>query len=765
MLTASIRYARLCVSVLVTVSLVQLTACSSAQSKRDRYLSSGKNALSAKDYTRAALEFRNAAQAMPKDPEAYYQLALISLAWGDIRGGAAMLRLAIERGPKHVAARLKLADLMASGGDPELLREAETSLRDVLATAPGDPEALNTLAISEFKLGRAEEAEASLQEALDRAPTYLRTYVNLANLALSRNQLPAAEKVLKQATEAAPSSWEAWDALGRFYLLQSKPAEAEAQFRRGVQADPKSARMLHDLARILFTTGKFDEAEGAFRQLSAFPDPGFRSIHAQFLLRRGDQAGAIKELEQLFDHDSKDRAIRTQLIEAYLSTKRTGDAETLLTRALKKNHRDEDALLQRSQIYIVRGKLDQAEADLRNVLHTSSNSAAAHYALAHVHRARNAAELERQELGEAVRLNPELLGARVDWARSLLASRSFKAALDLLNAAPDYQKNTLPLIVQRNWALLGTPDYAAARKGIDTGLGIAKVPEFLFQDAVLQLHYGKTARARQLLYDALKLDPTDIRALDALVSSYAAANENANAVQAIKEYAARRPDNVRLQLYAGDRLLIVGDLAAARSAFEAAKKTGADNGSADAGLAQLVLKAGNGESARKMLRTVVEAYPANSVAARNLGSLEEQAGRYPEAIAAYKRAVENDAKDWVSMNNLAWCLSKIAQHDDALKYAQQARQIEPENPYVIAMLGWAYYNKGLYASAVKQLELIRKDDTNATRRYWLAMAYFRNGNLPRGMSTLDAALKLNPNLPEAVAAQQVANEASAAPTH
>ena len=44
-----------------------------------RFLKRGKERMDAKDYPRAMLEFQNAIQAMPKDPEPYYQLALASL--------------------------------------------------------------------------------------------------------------------------------------------------------------------------------------------------------------------------------------------------------------------------------------------------------------------------------------------------------------------------------------------------------------------------------------------------------------------------------------------------------------------------------------------------------------------------------------------------------------------------------------------------------------------------------------------------------------
>ena len=43
-------------------------------------------------------------------------------------------------------------------------------------------------------------------------------------------------------------------------------------------------------------------------------------------------------------------------------------------------------------------------------------------------------------------------------------------------------------------------------------------------------------------------------------------------------------------------------------------------------------------------------------------------------------------------------------------------------------------------------------------KYHLAMAYAKAGNAARGRATLEAALKLNPNVPEAKIAQEIVGQ-------
>ena len=81
-----------------------------------------------------------------------------------------------------------------------------------------------------------------------------------------------------------------------------------------------------------------------------------------------------------------------------------------------------DALLQRSCIYLSSQKYAEAEADLNQVLHFRKESAEAHFLLSKVQLGRGKTAMEHQELGEALRLDPTYLAARVDLAKSLITT-------------------------------------------------------------------------------------------------------------------------------------------------------------------------------------------------------------------------------------------------------------------------------------------------------------------------------------------------------
>jgi tetratricopeptide (TPR) repeat protein len=69
---------------MILIAALGLAGC--ARGPKDvRFLASGRQYFEKKDYPRAALQFRNAIQANPRNAEAYYQLALTDLARGEGR--------------------------------------------------------------------------------------------------------------------------------------------------------------------------------------------------------------------------------------------------------------------------------------------------------------------------------------------------------------------------------------------------------------------------------------------------------------------------------------------------------------------------------------------------------------------------------------------------------------------------------------------------------------------------------------------------------
>ena len=451
--------------------------------------------------------------------------------------------------------------------------------------------------------------------------------------------------------------------------------------------------------------------------------------------------------------------MRTWLINGYLSKGRTGDAEKLLAEALRKNPKDLDALLQRGEIALAARNFTQAETDLNRVVALQPVSADVHYVLAKLYLARKEDLRYRGELTKALQLNPFLLTARLELAQDMINGNSAESALDLINHAPTPQKQLMPILVARNWALWAMGDFTEMRKGIDAAMAQGRSADLLMQDGLWKLHAGNPSGARASVEAALKINPADIRALAVMRQSYAAQKQSGVALERIKEYAAKEPKSAPVQELLGMVLMASGNRAQAREAFVRAKTADPQFGQADLSLVQVDAAEGKLSEAQTKLQEIVAADPGNTLAQMWLGNLEEARGDHAAATEQFRKVVAADPNNIEALNNLAYLLSEYSKKpDDALKYAEKALQLAPDNPEYADTIGWILFRKGLYSSAVTQLERTAAHQGSPVWQYHLAMAYAKNGELARGRAVLEAALKRNPNLPEAKMARDIVSE-------
>jgi tetratricopeptide (TPR) repeat protein len=730
----------------------------SPQDMRDRFMQRGERYFEKKDYRRAALEFQNASSQIPNDAEPHYKMAVALLAVGDYRTAIAHLIKATALNPKHIAAQTRLTQLMASSRDPQVLKDAQGRLSTALAMAPDDPDLLTTLALTDLRMEKPAEAEKVLERALAKSPGHLRSAMTLAGMKFAQKDFPGAEKILKNAAGQAPKSTEPLMALARFYAMTGKLPEAEAELNQAINIDPKHGPSLLGLAALRYRAGKTAEAEQLYKRVAALPGQEYRAAYALYLLSTKQNERGIQELERLHKQYPSDRDLRNRLFAAYLLANHAGQAEQLLNATLQKNSKDFTALLQRGALYARTGRIPQAETDLNAARQLEPESAEVHYNLATVRRARGEALAARQELTEAVKFRPGLLPARLELAASFLTSNNPKDALRILDAAPREQKGDLRLVLARNSALMGTGDLAEARKGVDAALRVVRTPDLLLQDAQLKFAQKDVAGGRKSLEEALKSAPEDVRALELLAVSYAAEKQVPKALEVVRAQARQRPNSAVVQYVLATWLASTGQNAEARTALAAAKKAGGDAYKApDLLLADLDSREGKRDAARKTLTSLLTAPGNIGLQARILlGGLEIAAGNYPAAIEHYKKALELQPQNALVMNNLAYLLVEYAnQFDEGLKYAQQAKELAPKDLAIDDTIGWAFYKKGLYGTAIPSLERAATDGRTARRKYHLAMAYLKNGDISRGKAVLEAARKMDPGLPEAAVAQSL----------
>ena len=707
-------------------------------------MSRGDAFVAKKDYQRALLEYRNAASAKPNDAEPHFRTGLAYLSLKDIPNSARAFRRATSLNPNHADAKLKLAGLMLTSQDHKLLTEAVSTLQDTLGLAPDNIEAIDTLALAEWKLGKLDDASQRLESALKKFPTHLQTSVTLAQMKILKKDWSGAEEVLKKAARDAPDSSTAALALGELYLVLRQPAKAEEELQRAIRLDDKNGQALFRLGTLQAIAARLEEAEATYKRLSSLPEKNYKPLHAMFLFQTGKRAEAVSEFETLAKAEPDDRDARTRLVAAYLATDRSGDAEKVIAAALKKNDKDTDALLQRANLSLRAGKAEEAEKDLKAVLHFVPSSADAHFALARVYAAKNSPGMQKQALEEALRLNPRMLNARLALESLFLAANQGKAALDLMEGAPAPQKSDYLWVIGRNLALLSLGNMEESRKGIDQALQMGRRPEAVFQEGVLLMQQRAFRQVLVRTDELLKSGVLDVRVLQLMMNSYANFGETAKGVERLQQIAAEHPQSAVLQQLAGDWLARTGNSAEAQKAFERAKAVDQNFTRADLALADLDLRAGRGPSAKRRLDSVITRSPKHIPALLLSARAEEAAGDRAAMEARYREVLNIDGSNVTALNNLAYILSET-NPDEALGFAQTALQKAPDNAGVQDTLGWIYYQKRMYKMAAQHLKIAVDKEPNPRRQLHLGMAHLRMGDSAGRMIVLDA-LQKDPSL-------------------
>jgi tetratricopeptide (TPR) repeat protein len=153
--------------------------------------------------------------------------------------------------------------------------------------------------------------------------------------------------------------------------------------------------------------------------------------------------------------------------------------------------------------------------------------------------------------------------------------------------------------------------------------------------------------------------------------------------------------------------------------------------------------------------------PDNATAYTLIGMLEDARKNYAAAVDNYKKALEKDPNALIAANNLAWLYAVQkdlnGNLDEAVRLAQGVVQQSPNVAGFIDTLGWVYYQKGLHAAAVDQLEKAVSLDERLAKasglssspsyRYHLGMALKAKGDSVAAKRELEMALRLGEKAP------------------
>jgi len=143
-----------------------------------------------------------------------------------------------------------------------------------------------------------------------------------------------------------------------------------------------------------------------------------------------------------------------------------------------------------------------------------------------------------------------------------------------------------------------------------------------------------------------------------------------------------------------------------------------------------------------------------------LGTIYDMKKQFDLSEKHYREALKINPDFAPASNNLAYLLAQ--QEKDlniALAFAQKAKEKLPDDPNVMDTLGWVYYKKGVYASAINEfLDSIKKNEKNAVIYYHLGLAYYKNNEKTKAAEQMEKALSISKDFDGADDARKTLSE-------
>jgi tetratricopeptide (TPR) repeat protein len=272
----------------------------------------------------------------------------------------------------------------------------------------------------------------------------------------------------------------------------------------------------------------------------------------------------------------------------------------------------------------------------------------------------------------------------------------------------------------------------------------------------LRFAQGKNSEAETWFRQALSHGANSYDALHNLMQMYIAQKQPDKAIALAREQIAASPNNSTFYSLLGSALLNQKDYAGAQAALQKAVDLNNKNGEAYLLLARAQLSNGAIDDALKTCATAIRDNPKEGAFYMMEGSAYEKKHDLDSAKAAYQKALDLRRDDPTISNNLAYLLLETNSNPDlALQLAQTARRGLPESSNVADTLGWAFYEKGVYQSAIAMFEEAlklaaqHKEPDNATYHYHLGLAYAKASQPTRAKENFERVLKIDPNYSDA----------------
>jgi len=544
--------------------------------------------------------------------------------------------------------------------------------------------------------GKFKEAEKHMGLALKKEPSHPVAIYYSGSLNLAQNNLGKAEKAFKDVIASNASFAPAYAGLGQVFWLRKNAKEAISYYQKAIENDQENLIYRRQLIEIYKSTGQKEEESKALVEF-AYYTPGVKELY----LRRG--------LELLIE-GSYEEAIK-------LSDKLLGIYK-----------RFPGGYYIKAAAQVNMGKRDDALGNIETYIKSGFGFPRIHHDAGMCYLALGEIDRADEQFKTVIAIDPKSGRSFVPMTIIEQIKGNYDRALQGLRLT--LSQGESPYLVHYLMAniFMAKGDKNNYQKGMASGKEM--VPG-VKQEAISFFPAGK--EGKKLAEDR------NLMMIFFLNTWYDKAIQKSDAITKLYE------KDLFAWYYKGLSKIAQKNPQEAINSFNQIVTIAPDLFSAHLALGQTYSQINDNEKALKAFNKAIEINPSYGPAYVALGDVYFQTKDEEKAIQSYRKVVELNIKSPDAYQRLALILAgQPKSHDEALKMAQKAIELAPQNPFSLDALGWVYVQRGELKKGIEKLKeassLLPQDPVIL---YHLGVGYYKNNNPKDAKNALQSSLNIS----------------------
>ncbi len=567
---------------------------------------------------------------------------------------------------------------------------ALVQFKNALQANPDRAEARYYLGVALYRTGDPLSAVAELRKAkaLGMADDLVLPELATALVASGENAA-AIEELRNPGVSSGALAGRLLAIQGDAYLIRNDNEKARRSYEAALAADPSTSLAKVGLARLASNARLNDESTRLVNEALAVDERSFDAwlYKGVLLSREGKHKESVAALERAASIQPWDMRPLALAVSQKIALKDVAGAEATLAALRKSAAGPTTILYAEAQVAYEKGNRDLAREQIRRALSGRPDDPFMLLLAGRIEHDLGNFLVADKHLGKALRALPGEVSVRVLLASSQMrmgqTEKAKAGVAELLRTHPE-DVNVLRLAGD-----IAMAD-GDARRAIASYDKVAQIDgglsSTLLRSGRARLAAGDSAKGMSDLLAALKANPTNIEAEEALIAQLVRTKDLAGAKARAEAFEKRLPDRPEPLQFSGLVSMAEGDRAGARAKFEKSLLIAPNYLPAARGLAKLDADDNRFDAAKKRYQDLIKADPRQPAATLLLAQVLEQAGApKSEILGALDSAIAaNASTPQLRIKKIEYLL-RIGDRKAALDAAQESQAVFPDDTAILAL--------------------------------------------------------------------------------